>query len=152
MKTISIKYHDGEITEVHEIEVGDWIDLRAGEDLFIPFMEMRYLSLGVSMELPEGYEAHLLPRSSTFERWGLMQTNGMGVIDGTYCGDGDIWKSPLFCLIPKDSQNGVLGTLVRKNDRICQFRIIEKQPKIRFKKVSHLGNKDRGGFGSTGTG
>ena len=112
----------------------DEIDLKAGE--------FKLISLGVSMQLPAGYEAHVVPRSSTFKNYGIIQTNHQGVIDNSYCGDNDVWKFPAYAL--KD-------THINKYDRICQFRIIEKQPQIMFNEVETLGNEDRGGFGITGT-
>lgn len=149
---IKIKYH----TNIDQLEYigGDksnWIDLRSAEDVFIPVGEYRLISLGVSMELPEGYEAHVVPRSSTFKNFGIIQTNHMGVIDHSYKGDGDVWRFPAYCLVGKDVINGQAGTLICKNDRICQFRIVEKQPDFTFVTVDNLGNIDRGGIGSTGT-
>ena len=91
--------------------------------------------------MPEGYEAHIAPRSSAFKRWGIIQANSVGVIDNSYCGDNDIWMMPVYA---------TRFTKIHKNDRICQFRIVEKQPHLEFEVVDHLGNEDRGGFGSTG--
>ena len=149
---IKIKYH----TDIEQLEYigGDksnWIDLRAAEDIFIPVGEYRLISLGVSMELPEGYEAHIVPRSSTFKSFGIIQTNHMGVIDNSYKGDNDIWHFPAYCLEGKRVMNGTIGSVIRKNDRICQFRIVKKQPNFEFITVETLGNADRGGIGSTGT-
>ena len=93
------------------------------------------------IRLPEGYEAHVVPRSSTFKNYGIIQTNSCGIIDGTYCGDDDMWRMPVYA---------VRDTVIHVNDRICQFRIFENQPKITFDEVESLGNKNRGGFGSTG--
>ena len=93
------------------------------------------------VKLPEGYEAHVVPRSSTFKNYGIIQTNSCGIIDGTYCGDDDMWRMPVYA---------VRDTVIHVNDRICQFRIFENQPKITFDEVESLGNKNRGGFGSTG--
>ena len=123
------------------IDKGDWIDLRSAEDVHLDEGQYYAIPLGVAMQLPEGYEAHVVPRSSTFKRWGIIQTNSMGVIDGSYCGDGDEWHFPAYATRTAD---------IRKGDRICQFRIMEKQPSIEFTVVSHLGNPDRGGLGSTG--
>lgn len=137
---IEIKYH----TDVTPIEVnpkGDWIDLRAAEDVEMKAGDFRLISLGVSMKLPEGYEAHIVPRSSTCKNWGIIQANHMGVVDNSYCGDNDIWKFPAIALG---------DTTISKNDRICQFRIVEKQPKLKFMQVDRLGCEDRGGFGSSG--
>lgn len=155
MKQIKIKYHS-DIEKLEKIAVGDWMDLRAAEDVFIPQGESMLISLGVSMKLPEGYEAHIVPRSSTFKTWGIIQTNSMGVIDNSYSGTNDVWKFPALCLHAKSIGNvascGVkFGTWVHKNDRICQFRIVKKQPEISFEEVEFLDETDRGGFGSTGS-
>lgn len=131
----------------------NWIDLRASEDVFIPKDEMRMIPLGIAMELPEGHEAHVLPRSSTFKKWGIILVNGMGIIDSSYCGSNDQWYFPAYCL---DAKNAIgddydtVGTQIRKGDRIAQFRIMGNQPDIEFVEVDDLGNEDRGGFGSTG--
>ena len=138
--TIYIKYHN-DILPIDMFENGDWIDLRAAEDIEMKAGDFRLISLGVSMQLPEGYEAHIVPRSSTYKHWGIIQANHMGVIDNSYCGDNDIWKFPAIAI--RDTQ-------IYKNDRICQFRIVKKQPEFEFEEVDYLENKDRGGFGSTG--
>ena len=139
---IKIKYHTGDIEKLRYIDgKSDWIDLRSAEDVELKAGEFKLISLGVSMELPKGYEAHIVPRSSTFKTWGIIQTNSMGVIDESYCGDNDIWKMPVYA---------TRDTVIHKNDRICQFRIIEHQPTIEFEEVDTLGNEDRKGIGSTG--
>ena len=148
---IKIKYH----TDIEPLtyiggDKSNWIDLRAAEDVFIPVGEYRLISLGVSMELPEGYEAHIVPRSSTFKTWGIIQTNSVGIIDESYKGDSDIWRFPAYCMEGKDIIDGRVGTVIRKNDRICQFRIVKRQPDFEFVKVDMLGNDNRGGIGSTG--
>lgn len=146
---IRVKYFNGQ--QPIEIKAnGNWIDLRANEDIFVPKGEARKIPLGIAMELPKGYEAHLLPRSSTFKNFGLIQTNGQGIIDTYYCGDNDEWGINAFCLHPMTMINGLEGTMIHKGDRICQFRIMESQPEIIFETVETLGNADRGGFGSTG--
>ena len=137
---IKIKYFEG-AKKLEKIAQGDWIDVYANEDIFIPKGEMRLIPLGIAMELPKRYEAHLAPRSSTFKRWGIIQTNHIGIIDNSYSGDNDEWKFLAYA---------TRDTHVEKNDRICQFRIIEHQPKIKLTKVESLGNADRGGIGSTG--
>lgn len=137
---VKIKYHD-DIMPIEEFENGDWIDLRSAEDVEMKAGDIRLISLGVSMELPKGYEAHIVPRSSTWKKWGIIQANHMGVIDNSYCGDNDIWKFPAIA---------IRDTIIYKNDRICQFRIEKKQPKFRWDVRDHLDGKDRGGFGSTG--
>ena len=138
---IQIRYHDDELPRLCALEGGDWIDLRAAERVELKAGEFRIISLGVSMKLPEGYEAPVVPRSSTFKRWGILQTNHMGVIDNAYCGDGDVWGFP--ALATRD-------TVIEKGDRICQFRILKKMEPVRFVEVAHLEGANRGGFGSTG--
>ena len=138
---IKIKYHT-DIRPVEAFERGDWVDLRAAEDVDMKAGEHRYISLGVSMKLPEGYEAHIVPRSSTFKNWGIIQANHMGVIDNSYSGNNDIWKF---------SALAIRDTTIYKNERICQFRIMKKQPKLGFETVDWLDDEDRGGFGSSGT-
>ena len=140
VETIKIKYHN-DIRPLEILDNGDWIDLRAAEDVNLEKGDFRLISLGVSMKLPEGYEAHIVPRSSTFKHWGIIQANHMGVIDNSYCGDNDIWKFP--AIATRDA-------VIYKNDRICQFRIMKKQPCVRFNTVEHLNGPDRGGFGSSG--
>ena len=149
MEKIKIKYHT-DIEKLGKIKIGDWIDLRAAEDVYILHGGKALISLGISMKLPEGYEAHIAPRSSTFSKWGIIQTNSIGVIDNSYSGTNDIWKFPAFCLLPTTAEYPN-GTWVRKNDRICQFRIVKKQPDIEFEEVEFLDETDRGGFGSTGS-
>lgn len=140
VETIKIKYHN-DIRPLEILDNGDWIDLRAAEDVNLEKGDFRLISLGVSMKLPEGYEAHIVPRSSTFKHWGIIQANHMGVIDNSYCGDNDIWKFP--AIATRDA-------VIYKNDRICQFRIMKKQPRISFDTVEHLNGPDRGGFGISG--
>lgn len=137
--TIRIKYHVEGI-EISKIPIGDWVDLRSAEDASINRGDFKLISLGVSMKLPEGYEAHVVPRSSTFKTWGILQTNSMGVIDNSYSGNGDIWRFPLYAT--KDTE-------IKKGDRICQFRIMKKS-NMKFETVDDLGDNNRGGFGSTG--
>lgn len=141
MKNIKIKYFT-DIDKIDNICNGDWIDLRCAETVELKKGEFKLIPLGVAMALPNGYEAHVVPRSSTFKKWGILQTNHMGVIDNSYCGDNDQWMFP--ALATRD-------VVIEKNDRICQFRIVENQPAISFETVENLGNEDRGGFGSTGT-
>ena len=140
VETIKIKYHN-DIRPLEILDNGDWIDLRAAEDVNLEKGDFRLISLGVSMKLPEGYEAHIVPRSSTFKHWGIIQANHMGIIDNSYFGDNDIWKFP--AIATRDA-------VIYKNDRICQFRIMKKQPCVRFDTVEHLNGPDRGGFGSSG--
>lgn len=142
---ILIRYHDDydgpPLEKIEKISIGDWIDLRASKDVHLNHGDFGIIPLGVSMKLPEGYEAHIVPRSSTFKRYGIIQTNHMGIIDNSYSGDNDIWGMPVYSF-------GT--TTVHKNDRICQFRIVKKMPPVEFEEVDHLEGEDRGGFGSTG--
>lgn len=138
---IKIKYFDN-AKELNMIEKGNWCDLYANKDMFIPEGEKTMIPLGVAMQLPEGYEAHIVPRSSTFKNFGIIQTNHCGIVDNTYCGPNDWWFMPAFAL---------RDTVIEINDRICQFRIQENQPKIVFNEVEKLQAEDRGGIGSTGT-
>ena len=142
MQTIKIKYFSDKIEKLCYIGgKSDWIDLRAAEEVEMKAGEFKLIPLGVAMELPRGYEAHVVPRSSTFKNFGIIQTNHMGVIDETYCGDNDQWFMPAYAL---------RDTVIRKNDRICQFRIQKHQPEIIFEEVDRLDGEDRGGIGSTG--
>lgn len=141
METIKIKYHTNEIDKIKEIAVGDWIDLRAAETVLLHKGDFALISLGISMKLPDGYEAHVVPRSSTFKKWGVLQTNSMGIIDNSYSGTNDIWRFPALA---------VRDTVINKNDRICQFRIVKRQPTVEFEEMDTLDAVDRGGFGSTG--
>lgn len=141
-ETIKIKYHTDEIEKLRYIDgKSDWVDLRSAEDIELKAGDFALISLGVSMELPKGYEAHIVPRSSTFKNFGIIQTNHQGIIDESYCGDNDIWKYPAYAL---------RDTVIHKNDRICQFRIMKHQPIIEFEEVKHLEGEERGSFGSTG--
>ena len=142
-ETIKIKYAEKDLKKLDYIdgEKSDWIDLRSAEDVEMEAGEFRLISLGVAMQLPEGYEAHIVPRSSTFKKFHILQVNPHAVIDNSCCGDGDIWRYPVLAFA---------HTKIYKGDRICQFRIVKKQPKIVFEEVDHLGNADRGGIGSTG--
>lgn len=139
---IRIKYFSDEIERLTYIAgKSDWIDLRAAKEVEIKKGEFALIPLGVAMELPSGYEAHVVPRSSTFKNFGIIQTNHMGVIDESYCGDQDQWFFPAYAL---------RDTVIHVNDRICQFRIMEHQPAIVFEETECLGNENRGGHGSTG--
>ena len=143
MAVIKIKYLDDSIERLKYIDgKSDWIDLRAAENVSLKKGESAFIHLGVAMELPEGYEAHIVPRSSTFKNFGIIQTNHQGVIDRSYCGPEDWWRMPVYAM--RDTQ-------IHKNDRICQFRIMENQPKIRFEETDEHTGINRGGFGSTGT-
>ena len=142
MEKIRIKYLSDKIDRIRvPDEKSDWIDLRAAQDVTMSAGEYRLIPLGIAMELPEGYEAHVAPISSTFKNFGIIQPNSPGVIDRSYCGDNDEWCVPAFAL--RDTE-------IKANDRICQFRIVKNQPRIEFEEVETLGNPDRTGFGSTG--
>lgn len=138
---IKIKYHNSELEKLRSLTIGDWIDLRAAERVELKAGEFRLISLGVSMKLPEGYEAHIAPRSSSFAKWGFLQVNSVGVVDNSYAGTNDIWKLPVYA---------TRDAVIEVNDRICQFRIMERMPQIIFTEVDALDDADRGGFGSTG--
>lgn len=140
---LKIKYLE-DIDSIVQKEGCDWIDLRCAETVNINAGEYAMIRLGVAMKLPKGYEAYLVPRSSTYRRWGIIQTNGVGIIDESYCGDGDEWMMPVYA---------TRNTQIKKNERVCQFRITKKMPAldiISLTKDETLGNKNRGGFGSTG--
>ena len=137
---IKVKYHT-DIIPLEVIDKGDWIDLRVAKDIELKAGQFELIPLGVSMQLPEGYEALVIPRSSTYKTWGVLQTNHVGLIDNSYCGDNDIWHFP--ALATRD-------VVIPKNTRICQFRVQKKMTNCTFTTVEHLGNADRNGFGSTG--
>ena len=142
MEQIKIKYFTDKIEKLAYIDgKSDWIDLRASEEVTLKQGEFALVPLGVAMELPKGYEAHIVPRSSTDKNCGVIQANHCGVVDGSYCGDNDMWRMPVIAM--RDTQ-------IHVNDRICQFRIMKNQPEILFEEVEHLEGKDRGGFGTTG--
>lgn len=142
MEQIKIKYFTDKIEKLRYIDgKSDWIDLRAAEDIVLKKGEFKLVPLGVAMQLPQGYEAHVVPRSSTFKNFGVIQTNHMGVIDYTYSGDNDQWFWPALAM--RDTE-------IHVNDRVCQFRIMKNQPAIMFEEVDKLSDTDRGGFGSTG--
>lgn len=139
-EVIEINYH-GSPYRLEIIEKGDWIDLYCAKETVLHAGERTYISQGISMKLPEGYEAIIAPRSSTFKRWGILQTNSIGVIDNSYCGNDDIWAFPAYA---------TRDITIPAGTRICQFRIQKKQPKIVFYEVSNLNTNNRGGFGSSG--
>lgn len=159
---MKVKYFEGQDKKLQFIDKGDWIDVFANEDVFIPVNSMGLVPLGFALELPEGYEAILAPRSSTYRNWGVIQTNSIGVIDESYRGNEDEWLIPLYCLTAIEQLSIdagfkypliLTGAYVRKGDKIAQFRIQEKMPRkqISIVEVDELEGDDRGGFGSTGT-
>ncbi|MCQ2125613.1 MAG: dUTP diphosphatase [Fibrobacter sp.] len=139
---IKIQYLNDEVNRLAKIEKGDWIDLYAAEEVVLKAGEWKLVHLGVAMQLPDGFEAHLAPRSSTFKNWGVLMTNSVGVVDNSYCGPNDWWKMPVYAT--KD-------ITIEKHSKIAQFRIMKKQPAVTFVECSLADNADRGGFGSTGT-
>lgn len=143
MEKIKIKYLDKDMPKLEYIEgeKSEWIDLRSAETVTMEPGEFRLINLGVAMELPDGYEGHIAPRSSTFKKFGLLECNSVGVVDNSFKGDDDWWRFPALAM---------RKTTIHKGDRICQFRIVEKQPQVVFEEVERLGNDNRGGFGSTG--
>lgn len=138
---IKVKYHNKDIPKLQKIVQGDLIDLYAAETVVLKAGEFKLISLGVSMELPKGYKANVYPRSSTFKNWGVIQTNSVGQIDNSYCGDNDIWRYPVYA---------TRDTVINMGSRICQFEIVPVMPRIRIEEVNLLNNNNRGGFGSTG--
>ena len=142
MEQIKIIYHNQNIGKIVNIEnKSDWFDLRAAETVEMKAGDFKLISLGVSMKLPKGYEAHVAPRSSTFKNFGVLQANSFGIIDNSYSGTNDIWRFPALAM---------RDTVIHEGDRICQFRIVKKQPEVEFIEVDELDKTDRGGFGSTG--
>lgn len=137
---VQIKYFS-DIIKIKKYELSDWIDLRSAIDVELKKGEFKLIPLGIGMILPKGYEAHIVPRSSTYKNFKIIQTNHQAVIDESYCGDNDQWYYPIYAM--KD-------TVIHKNDRICQFRIMEKQPQLEFVETDKLVDIDRGGFGSSG--
>lgn len=142
METIKVRYISDKIEKLCYIDgKSDWIDLRSAADVKLKAGEYRLIPLGIAVELPKGYEAHIVPRSSSFKNFGIIQTNHMGVVDESYCGNSDQWHMPVYA---------VRDTEIHVNDRICQFRIMKHQPVLKFEEVEELQGADRGGFGSTG--
>lgn len=137
---IKIKYFT-DVEPIAKKNNSDWHDLRAAERVELKQGEFKLIPLGVGMILPDDYEANIVPRSSTFKTWGIIQTNHFGVIDNSYSGDNDQWFYPVYA---------TRDTVIEKNDRICQFRINKKMPDVELVTVEHLNDIDRGGFGSSG--
>lgn len=141
---IKIKYFNKNIDKLKYIggaEKSNWIDLRAAETVILQAGDFALIPLGIAMKLPEGYEAHIAPRSSTFKNYGIIMTNSVGVVDTKFSGDNDQWRMPVYA---------TRDTVIKENDRICQFRIMECQPEIEFEEVERMEDPDRGGFGTTG--
>ena len=138
---IKVRYADSNLPRIEKIALGDWIDLRAAQTVSMKEGEVARISLGVAMQLPEGYEAHVVPRSSTPKKFGITLTNSVGIIDNSYCGNDDIWMFEAKAL---------RDTVINFGDRICQFRIVKKMPEVSIVEVERLDNENRGGFGSSG--
>ena len=142
-ETIKIMYHDPNMPRLEYVDgKSDWIDLRSAKRVELKKGDFALIDLGVSMRIPDGYEAHLAPRSSTFKKWGILQANSVGVIDQSYSSSEDVWMMPVFA---------TRDAVIEEGDRICQFRIVKNQPRIEFEEVGSLDGPVRGGFGSTGT-
>ena len=140
------------------ISKGDWIDLKLAEDVKftgpeVQSRKIKYLPLGIAMELPKGFEAYVLPRSSTPNKWNIEVANSQAIIDESYKGDKDEWK-----LITKAFK----AIEIPKGTRICQFRIMPKMNagiltklkwlfsnSVKLIKVDNLNNNNRGGIGTT---
>lgn len=135
---VKINTHGGPLPVKH----GEWVDLYAGEDISMKKDEFRIISLGVSMELPEGYYAQIVPRSSTCKNYGIFMANSIGIIENNYCGDDDIWGFPAVA---------IRDTEIKKGTRICQFRLVKQEVTVEFEQVDYLEKAKRGGFGSTGS-
>lgn len=145
---VKVKYFSDDIPRLKVDPKGDLIDLYAAKDMILNAGDEALIPLGIAMELPAGFRANLLPRSSTFKKWGIIVTNSIGVIDHSYCGDNDEWKLAVYCLTPRHL--GKSCTIINKGDKIAQFEMVPVY-KFEIEEVDHLGNEDRGGFGSTGT-
>jgi len=141
MIEIKIKYHVEGLVKIVKIEKGDWIDLRSADDYILRKGDFQLINLGISVKIPHGYEMNIVPRSSTFKNWGIIQTNHFAVIDESYSGNEDIIKLPVYA---------TRDTIIKKNDRICQFRLNLKNPPISFIEVDNMEDESRGGLGSTG--
>lgn len=139
--TIKLKYYRDIKPITIDTEKGNWIDLRSAIDIELKAGDFKIIPLGICVELPENYEAIIAPRSSTYKKWGIIQVNSVGIIDSSYKGDDDEWGLPVIAL---------RDTKIYKNDRICQFRVLKRQPEIEINVVNNLGNENRNGFGSTG--
>lgn len=139
---VSIRYLAPDLPPLQYVDgKSDWIDLYTAETVHMNAGDFALIPLGVAMKLPKGYEAVIAPRSSTFRKYGILQANSIGVVDETYCGDGDEWKFAAFAT--EDVE-------IEKGTRLCQFRLFRHQPQIHFCSVESLGSENRGGFGSTG--
>lgn len=141
--------HDHEWIKVHyrpgspaleQVDKGGCVDLYNYEDITLQKGDFQLIDLGVAIQLPQGYDALVLPRSSTFKRYGLLLANSVGYIDNSYCGTDDWWKAPVYA---------TRDIYIPKGTRCFQFRLIKTQPKLWITTHDSLG-KNRGGIGSTG--
>ncbi len=139
---LKVKYFVDDIDTIEKINNGDWIDLRSAMTIKLHKGEYKVIPLGVGMILPEGYEAHIVPRSSAFKNYGILMTNSVGIIDNSYNGENDMWRFPVYA---------TRDTIINKNDRICQFRLVKNMEHIDIEIVDKLNDSSRGGFGSTGS-
>lgn len=137
---VTIKVKQGTLSQLLVNEQGDWIDLRTDEDVALMPFQYYEISLGIAMKLPKGYEAIVAPRSSTYRKYNIIQTNGIGIIDESYCGEEDVWKMPVIA---------TKATIIPKGTRVAQFRLVKHQPAIEFEE-GDLNDRARGGLGSTG--
>lgn len=138
---IFVKYLTDTIDPISQAHSGEWIDLRTAKLIALRQGDFALIPLGVIISVPSGYESILVPRSSTFKKYGIIQTNGIGIIDHLYCGPNDEWKMPVYA---------TRDTVIPANTRICQFRIIPSQ-EVTIRTVNDVMQaKSRGGFGSTG--
>ena len=129
---LKIKYHVKELEKLRYIDgKSDWIDLRVAENVSMKQGEYRLISMGISVEIPKGYEMLIVPRSSAYKNFGILQTNAMGVVDESFCGDNDIIHMPILAM--RDTE-------IHINDRIGQFRLMPHQPEVHFIEVDHLDN------------
>jgi dUTP pyrophosphatase len=138
---IFVMYHNDDLVKIENINIGDWTDLRSSEYLELKAMDFVFINLGISVQIPEGYEMHIAPRGSTYKNFGIIQVNSVGVLDESFCSPQDVVKMPALAL---------RDTVIRVNDRICQCRLMPKQPKTKWVTVDYLNNETRGGFGSSG--
>lgn len=141
---LKVLYHDekfGELERISKIEQGDWIDLRAAETVELKKGDFKIISLGITVVIPDGYEMNIVPRSSTYKNFKILQTNCFGVIDNSYSGFNDIVGFPALAME---------DTVIHKGDRICQFRLNKKMENLDLIEVKEASDKSRGGFGSTG--
>lgn len=145
---IEIFYHDPNMPKLDFIGGSDksnWIDLYTAEDVHLKKGEFTLISMGISAKIPDGTEVRIAPRSSSYKNFKVLFTNSVGIIDTTYCGQDDIWKSPILAME---------DTFIPKYSRICQFRLnttmTEEFPSLQIVEVDKLDGENRGGFGSTG--